>query len=59
MGQNRRRARFVLTRLSSINFPVAFVMAAAINVALSLKQKTKQKTPALHATGCRFVTTIA
>ena len=58
MGQNRGRGKFVLTRPSSLNFPVAFVMAAAINELLGRAfVKKKKKTPALHAT--RFVTTIA
>ena len=55
MGQNSGGARFVLTRPSSLGFPVAFVIMAVINVLLGpafIKKKL-----VLHAT--RFVTTIA
>ena len=34
MGQNSGGARFVLTRPSSLGFPVAFVIMAVINVLL-------------------------
>ena len=55
MGQNRGGYQVVVARPSSLSFPVAFVMAAAINVFLGRAFVEKKK----HFCSSRFVTTIA